>query len=207
MLEVEGVVGGHDLAALDVQTREKPLVAVGHLLRPHDAVQQLIHAVRGKHQLDVVDAAMGVDVAKALVQKLLAHAHVSLQADHCGFAEPDLAIQVVDRHLGLRDQRALRGDLVLQARDHRVERVDLSDGVVDLPLDAVELVLVVDLLPDACVVSDTRLVHGRRISPVAVDGGRVLHRSRRPRKRGQQGGKQQARSQCGQILTYRRTPM
>ncbi|TMD75787.1 MAG: hypothetical protein E6I82_04460 [Chloroflexi bacterium] len=149
---------------------------------------------------------MRVDVTKALVEELFAHAHVRLLPDEGGLAKPDLAAQLVDRRLRLGDQSFLGGDLVAQAGDHHVDGVDLGDRVVDLRLDVVELVLVVDLLSDAAVVIDARLVNGRRITGIAVDCRGDLHRLRSPCRRRQDRCDQQTNLQR-QILTYRRTPM
>ena len=95
---------------------------------------------------------------------------MSFEPDLSHFTKPDPHVQIVDRRLGLSDERPLGGDLVLQAGDQSVDGVDLSDGVADLRLNAFELVLVVDLLPDAAVVRETSLVDGGRIARIAVDG-------------------------------------
>ena len=52
--------------------------------------------------------------------------------------------------------------------------------VVDLVLDVLQLPLVVDLLVDASVVCETRLVHVWRIARIAVDGSGHAARSRQP---------------------------
>ena len=138
---------------------------------------------------------MRIDVTKPLVQKLLADGDVRVLPDQRSFAKPDLAAELIDGCLRLGDQRLLRSDLGLKAGDHGVDGVDLVDRVVDLRLDVDELVLVVDLLPDALVVGDASLIYGRRIARVAEDGRGVVHRLWSPRGGGQDCGDQQASPQ------------
>ncbi|TMC38511.1 MAG: hypothetical protein E6J28_05945 [Chloroflexi bacterium] len=186
---------------LDLQVGDQAVVRLRDLLGAHEPVQQLVHAAGRQHELDVVDGAVRVQVAEALIQQLVAYGRPRLQADHRGLAEADLAAQLVDRLLRLLNQRLLGGDLPVEAPDHGVDGVDLGDGVLDLMLDGVELVLVVHLLTDPLVVGETCLVHGRRVPGIAVDRGDVLRRLRKPCQGGDEGGKGEAPFHPAQILT------
>src|SRR2546430_1367104 len=191
-LVVELSVGKRDLGMLLLHTHEQAPVGCRNLLRTDHPVHELADAGRGQHKLDVVDAAVRIDVTTTLVEELLAHADVGPLPDQGYLAKPDLATQLIDGGLRLSDQGPLSSDLVVQARDHRVDLVDLRDRAADLCLDVVELVLVVDLLPDALVVGDASLVDGGWVARIAEDGRGVVDRLRGPRRRGQDRGDQQA---------------
>ena len=123
---------------------------------------------------------MTVHITHALVQQLVADRDVGLQACQLGLLEADVAVELDDLGLGLGDERLLSRDLIVQALDQRVQGVDLRLHVVDLVLDVLQLPLVVDLLVDASVVCETRLVHVRRIARIAVDGSSHAAGSRQP---------------------------
>jgi hypothetical protein len=78
VLQVEIGVVECDLGMLLLQIHEQPAIGGCDLLGVNQAVHQLVEAVRGQHQLDVVERAVTVDVAQPLIQKLIPHAHLGL---------------------------------------------------------------------------------------------------------------------------------
>src|SRR5437660_6096245 len=103
-----------------------------------------------------------------------------MESRQAGLSEPNLAIELIDRGLRLRNEVLLCFDLRIEGLDQRVGRIDLVLDRSDLPLDVLQLLLVVDLLPDALVVREARLVDGRRVAGVAVERRRRLHGQRGP---------------------------
>ena len=188
-------------ATVAVKLGDQLVVRPRDLLGADQTVQQLVHAARGQHELHVVHGPVGVDEPQALVQKLVTDGDARLQANHRGLTKPDLPAQLVDRVLGLLDERLLSRDLPVEVRDYGVDGVDLRDRVADLTLDRAQLILVVDLLADARVVGQACLVHRRRVARIAVDRGHVLGGLRAPRQRGDQRGEREALLHVTQILT------
>src|SRR5205807_10595158 len=90
-LVVELGVGQRDLRMLLLHPYQQASVGCRNLLCTDHPVHELVDAVRGQHQLDVIDAAVRVDVTKTLVEELLAHADMSPLPDEGYLAKPDLA--------------------------------------------------------------------------------------------------------------------
>ncbi len=161
------------------------------LLSRNQAVHHVVEARCRQHQLDVIERSAAVDVANPLVEQLVANAHVGNQSGQLSLTQPNPAAEVVDGALGLGDERVLSGDPLVETDDKNIDRVQLRQGAVDRPLDGLKLPLVVHLLPDARVVGKTRLVDGRRIAWIAVDGRGRAQRLRQPNKgrKNNSGGK------------------
>ncbi len=92
-----------------------------------------------------------------------------MQPGEAGLGETDLAVELVDRRLGLHDHVFLRRDLRVEAVDQRVEGEVLRLRCVELIHDVLQLLLVVDLGADSLVVLETCLVDVGRVAWVAVD--------------------------------------
>ncbi|TMB46555.1 MAG: hypothetical protein E6J53_04850 [Chloroflexi bacterium] len=86
-----------------LQVDKQPAVGDRDLLRSDHAVHQLVEVAGRQDELDIVDRTVGIGIAKPLIQELVPDADVRLHPDDRGLPEANLAVEIVDRQLGLSD--------------------------------------------------------------------------------------------------------